>query len=149
MRKLAEGTFQKLKEVVCDCKLLIMRSPDGLRNLLIQHKPSVFRGFDWERREKRMLAKCIGKTNQSVNIKSQLVLNLFFLFSALCPKVLELLPFFLLGFTFFQVPYSACVAGLVGKSKLNVAQAKAIKMELITNPKFPRNHALHLNLTHQ
>ena len=50
--------------------MLIMHSPDGLRNLLIQRKPFLFRGFDWERREKKLLAKCIENTNERVNIKS-------------------------------------------------------------------------------
>lgn len=71
--------------------------------------------------------KC--KYQKLVSIKS------FFLFSyvsALCPKVLDF-PLLLLYITFF----SACVAGLEGKSKLTVAQAKVIKIEFITNPKFP------------
>ena len=33
--------------------MLIMHSPEGLLNLLIQRKPFVFGGFDWERREKK------------------------------------------------------------------------------------------------
>lgn len=71
------------------------------------------------------------------NIKSWLELNHFFLFSyvsALCPKALDFPPLLLCNtFTFF----SACVARFEGKSKLTVAQAKVIKIEFITNPKFP------------
>ena len=57
--------------------------------------------------------KC--KYQKLVSIKS------FFLFSALCPKVFELLPPFCCDSHFFKFVQSACVAGLVGKSKLTVA----------------------------
>ena len=43
----------------------------------------------------------------------------------------------LLRLFFSFITFSACVAGLEGKSKLTVAQAKVIKIEFITNPKFP------------
>ena len=71
------------------------------------------------------------KYQKLVRIKSFFLL---YYVSALCPKALDFPPLLLcITFTFF----SACVAGLEGKSKLTVAQAKVIKIEFITNPKFP------------
>ena len=58
-----------------------MRSPDGLRNLLIQRKPSVFRGFDWEMREKKNVGKMYWKNKRKC--KYQKLVSIKSLFSVL------------------------------------------------------------------
>ena len=61
--------------------MLIVHSPDGLRNLLIQRKPSVFRGFDWERREKKNVGKMYWKNKRKC--KYQKLVSIKSLFSVL------------------------------------------------------------------
>ena len=58
-----------------------MHSPDGLRNLFIQRKPSVFRCLDWERREKKNDGKMYWKNKRKC--KSQKLVSFKSFFSVL------------------------------------------------------------------
>ena len=73
MRKLAEGyilEFKRSRAWLQKTIMLIMHSPNGLRNLFIQRNAVCAPLLRLGKARKKMLAKCIGKTNESVNLKS-------------------------------------------------------------------------------